>query len=317
MRRIRDQRLLDALERSDRAPYGGRVWRSVREGRDPLTCWRAGGRWDDGTFDVLYTSETSAAAVAERRFHLYQGQPLPPSKVRYELFELRVFLKTVVRFPDLDSLASIGFGVGSFGQLSYLQREREYPALAGDRRGVRVPGIRRSADPERPRDIFKQSDRVLRTGTARRHGSGRESRISHIPANVNHGPHRLGFRSNTCPHREMCCVMPQRGCRSGAARLALAAAAQRARRADRSVLVEARTARRMRSVLESGMPRNPRHLRATVRAPVSPGQARGGGRAGRCAAREPRPHLLARGRRHGGAARAVPARDGCPRPRRA
>ena len=127
MRRIRDQRLLDALEQSDRTPYAGRVWRSVREGRDPLTCWRAGGRWDDGTLDVLYTSETSAAAIAERRSHLYQGQPLPPSKVRYELFELRVSLEAVVQFPDLDSLASIGFDVASFGQLSYLERDREYP----------------------------------------------------------------------------------------------------------------------------------------------------------------------------------------------
>ena len=127
VRRIRDQRLLDALEQSDRASYAGRVWRSVREGRDPLACWRPGGRWDDGTLDVLYASETRAAAIAERRFHLYRGQPLPPSKVRYELFELRVSLKAVVRFPDLDSLASIGFDVGSFGQLSYVEREREYP----------------------------------------------------------------------------------------------------------------------------------------------------------------------------------------------
>ena len=126
-RRIRDQRLLDALERSDRKPYSGRVWRSVREGCDPLTCWRTGGRWDDGTLDVLYTSEIRATAIAERRFHLYQGQPLPPSKVRYELFELRVSLKEVVHLPDLELLASIGFDVGSFGQLSYLEREREYP----------------------------------------------------------------------------------------------------------------------------------------------------------------------------------------------
>ena len=126
-RRIRDQRLLDALERSNRKPYSGRVWRSVREGRDPLTCWRAGGRWDDGTLDVLYTSEIRATAIAERRFHLYQGQPLPPTKVRYELFELQVSLKEVVPFSDLESLASIGLNVGSFGQLSYLEREREYP----------------------------------------------------------------------------------------------------------------------------------------------------------------------------------------------
>ena len=127
IRRIRDQRLLDALERSDRAPYAGKVWRSVREGRDPLTCWRCGGRWDDATLDVLYTSESRAAAIVERRFHLYQGQPLPPSKVRYELFELSISLRAVVRFPDLNALSSIGFDAGSFGQLSYLEREREYP----------------------------------------------------------------------------------------------------------------------------------------------------------------------------------------------
>ena len=127
VRRIRDQRLLDALEQCERAPYAGRVWRSVREGRDPLACWRVGGRWDDGTLDVLYTSETRTAAVAERRFHLYQGQPLPPSKVRYELYKLKVSLLAVVHFPDLDSLAAIGFDVGSFGQLSYVEREREYP----------------------------------------------------------------------------------------------------------------------------------------------------------------------------------------------
>ena len=47
--------------------------------------------------------------------------------MHYELFKLRVSLKAVVRFPDLDSLMSIGFDVASFGQLSYVEREREYP----------------------------------------------------------------------------------------------------------------------------------------------------------------------------------------------
>ena len=75
---------------------------------------------------------------------------MPPSKVRYELFELRISLHAVVRFPDLDSLASIDFDVGSFGQLSYVEREREYPRsqeiaeacafLGAD--GLLVPGAR-------------------------------------------------------------------------------------------------------------------------------------------------------------------------------
>ena len=53
-----------------------------------------------------------------------------------------------------------------------------------------------------------------------------------------------------------------------------------------------------------------------VHSPPSPGQARRRNRAGRCPAREPRPHVLARRRRHRGAARAVSARDGSAHPQR-
>ncbi len=150
---IRDQRLLDALERVEQSPYSGTVWRSVREGSDPLICSRAGGRWDDGTLDVLYTSETREAAIAERRFHLYQGQPLPPSRVRYELFELAVSLEAVMRLPSLEALSAIGFDAAFFGHLSYLERKREYPRsqeiaeacafLGAD--GLLVPSARDSA----------------------------------------------------------------------------------------------------------------------------------------------------------------------------
>lgn len=126
-RPIRDQALLDALEKVCQQPYSGTVWRSVREGRDPLACWRSGGRWDDGSIDVLYTSERRDAALAERRFHLYQGQPIPPSKVRYELFELRVSLEAVMAFVPDDRLTAIGLDMGRYGQLSYLEREQEYP----------------------------------------------------------------------------------------------------------------------------------------------------------------------------------------------
>ncbi len=124
---IRDQRLLDALEKIHQRPYRGTVWRSVRQGADPLACWRSGGRWDDGSFDVLYTSETREAAIAERRFHLYQGQPIPPSKVRYELFELRVALEAVMLFDGLDALGALGLEIARYGQLAYVERVQEYP----------------------------------------------------------------------------------------------------------------------------------------------------------------------------------------------
>ena len=147
---IRDQSLLDALEAVPAVPFEAIVWRSVRAGQDPLACGRPGGRWDDGTLDVLYTSETREGAVAERRFHLYQGQPFPPSKVRYELFELSVLLKAVMTFPTLHALAEIGLAVEGYGRLSYLEREQEYPRsqevaeacafLGAD--GLRVPSAR-------------------------------------------------------------------------------------------------------------------------------------------------------------------------------
>ena len=174
---IRDQRLLDALERVEQSPYSGTVWRSVREGSDPLVCSRAGGRWDDGTLDVLYTSETREAAIAERRFHLYQGQPLPPSKIRYELFELAVSLEAVMRFPNLETLSSIGFDAALYGQLSYLGRTKEYPRsqeiaevcsfLGAD--GLLVPSARHPASSNLI--IFCEQDTQIAKEVIHNHGA--------------------------------------------------------------------------------------------------------------------------------------------------
>ncbi len=175
-RRIRDQRLLDALEAIGQVPYAGTVWRSVREGRDPLACWRSGGRWDDGTLDVLYTSETPEAAIAERRFHLYQGQPIPPSRVRYELYELTVTLEAVIRLPDLEALSSIGFDTAHYGQLSYLERAKEYPRsqevaeacafLGAD--GILVPSARIPASNNLI--VFCEQETRIVKGVVRSHG---------------------------------------------------------------------------------------------------------------------------------------------------
>lgn len=126
-RPIRDQNLLDALERLPQTVYSEQVWRSVKAGRDPLSCWRSGGRWDDKTFDVLYTSETRQTAIEERRFHLYQGQPIPPSKTDYQLYELRIHLKSVIRFESLDALREIGMDTSAYGSLAFFEKEREYP----------------------------------------------------------------------------------------------------------------------------------------------------------------------------------------------
>ena len=175
-RRIRDQRLLDALESAEQSPYEGIVWRSVKQGRDPLTCWRSGGRWDDGTLDVLYTSEDRDTAIAERRYHLYQGQPIPPSNVSYELFELKVSLEAVVRFPDLEILASTGLDPAHYGRMSYLQRQTEYPGsqqiaeacafLGAD--GLLAPSARHT--PSKNLIVFCEQDTRMSKEIVRTHG---------------------------------------------------------------------------------------------------------------------------------------------------
>lgn len=126
--RIRDNALLDAIERLKQEPYRNRVWRSVGAGRTPTDCWRSGGRWDDRTFDVLYTSETREGAVEERRFHLFMGQPIPPSKLQYELYELEVELDRVIDLPNLASLQATGMDTSGYGRASYADKDDEYPS---------------------------------------------------------------------------------------------------------------------------------------------------------------------------------------------
>lgn len=127
IRSARDNRLLDALEAITPAPLDRKAWRIVRDGRDPRQCSAVGGRWDDRTFDVLYTSSRADGAIAEMSFHLRRGQPVMPSQVRYRLFELNVRLSSCLHAEALADLAAIGMQTGNFGQLSYAEREQEYP----------------------------------------------------------------------------------------------------------------------------------------------------------------------------------------------
>ena len=66
--------LLDAMQALEPVEFEGPVWRIVRQGRDPLLASRSGGRWDDGTFDVLYTSESREGAIAEARFYTQSSE---------------------------------------------------------------------------------------------------------------------------------------------------------------------------------------------------------------------------------------------------
>jgi len=122
----RDSALIDAIEAVPPERFEGTVWRVAREHRDPCQCSASGGRWDDGTFDVLYTSLEQNGAIAEMYFHLARGQPVFPSRVRYRTHELAARLERSLKLLDLSALTKLGADPVQFGRLAYNERSVEY-----------------------------------------------------------------------------------------------------------------------------------------------------------------------------------------------
>jgi len=126
-RGLRDSALIDTLEAAPSTTFGGNVWRVVRSSRNALQCSSYGGRWDDGTFDVLYTSCVPDGAIAEMYFHLSRGQPVMPSQVSHNLYELQVELKQALEVMNVQDLKSFGVDTSRYGALSYVEKQLEYP----------------------------------------------------------------------------------------------------------------------------------------------------------------------------------------------
>ena len=134
----RDNALIDVLETIESVAFSGPVWRIVRDGRNPLQCSASGGRWDDGSFDVLYTSMSRTGALEEMRFRLMRGQPVIPSCVRYRMFEVDLALERTLQFLDLATLRKVGLKTEAFGRLSYQQKNDEYPRTQEPKRSARL-----------------------------------------------------------------------------------------------------------------------------------------------------------------------------------
>jgi RES domain-containing protein len=122
----RPQALLDAIEARIPVKLAGELWRVVAGGRDPLQPGRAGGRWDDGTFDMLYTSSERDGALAEAWYHVTRGQPIPPSKPARRIHKIEADLDRVLDLASAGSLAALGVDMTVYGRLSYVQRPSEY-----------------------------------------------------------------------------------------------------------------------------------------------------------------------------------------------
>ena len=99
----------------------------MRGDRDPLRGSAPGGRWDDGTFEVLYTSLKSDGAVAEVHYHLSRGQSIFPSRMKFRRYELRVTLTRSLRLADMTALEALGMDTARYGALNYDEKQQEYP----------------------------------------------------------------------------------------------------------------------------------------------------------------------------------------------
>jgi hypothetical protein len=138
-----DRELLDALEALGAEPFAGRVWRVVREGRDPWQGSVVSARWNPAnTAEALYTSLDRDGALAEVHYHLSLA-PVFPS-VAFKLYTLAVALRRVLRFGSVAALAPLGVSEAEYRKREY-GRTQAIGAAAHflDRDGLIVPNARR------------------------------------------------------------------------------------------------------------------------------------------------------------------------------
>jgi (2Fe-2S) ferredoxin len=126
MRKIRDPDLLDRLQGIAPQPVNSKIWRMARAGRNPLVATSPKGRWDDGSFEVLYTAVSPDAARAEMHFHLTRGQPVFPSRLQIHLHEIEIEALRAFVFQSIEELVPFGVNVTQFGGLEYSQLQAEY-----------------------------------------------------------------------------------------------------------------------------------------------------------------------------------------------
>ena len=77
---------------------------------------------------MLYTSLEEEGAKAEMYFHIMRGQPVFPSQMEFQLFELDVRLSRVIKLPDIAGLAAAGVDINTYGGLGYSRKDLEYSA---------------------------------------------------------------------------------------------------------------------------------------------------------------------------------------------
>lgn len=146
MAKARDLELIDRLESYGGRDFSGDVWRVTFEQRDPVQCHESNGRWDTGTFPVLYTSLSESGAIAERRFHLNQ-QPVFPSKLGFTISQIQVSRQRLLNLTHDQLFGELGVEETGFSSQNY-RRCQEIGDVARflSYQGIRIPSARFTGD---------------------------------------------------------------------------------------------------------------------------------------------------------------------------
>lgn len=118
-RRAHDDRLLDALGEIEGQAFSGKMWRVVREGRSAVDGSRGAGRWNPADLSVLYGTTEADGAIAEINYHLTQGQPVFPSRMRHVLHELQITTENTLVLADMAQLADLGVEAARYKEMLY------------------------------------------------------------------------------------------------------------------------------------------------------------------------------------------------------
>lgn len=114
-----DDRLLDALTSLPEVPFSGTMWRVVNAMRSPIDGSRGSGRWNSDDSQVLYTSLEADGALSEIHFHISRANPIFPSRLKHNLFQLTAELAKVLDLSDPSMLSSLGVDMSRYSEILY------------------------------------------------------------------------------------------------------------------------------------------------------------------------------------------------------
>lgn len=135
--------LLDALDELEGVSTTFSVYRAVLDGRSELDTSRVSGRWNPNDLSVLYAAFEEDGAIAEIHYHISVGQPLFPTKIKHNLFEMEVSVENCIDLSKMDNLVALGVDEGRFKEMLY-HRTQEIGAAADflGYDGIIVPNAR-------------------------------------------------------------------------------------------------------------------------------------------------------------------------------